>query len=106
MKKANVNPNVIQTFTQNQAIKKHLLKGKKLNPLEALEEFGTMKLATRISELQKAPHNLVIEKHMITVEPFGKRVMEYRLNKYQLNQLRDERRREKENRRFVKKLKK
>jgi len=42
---------------------------------------------------------------MIVVDPEGsnKRVMEYRLNKFQLIQFREESRRERENRRFVKK---
>src|SRR5574343_1191887 len=100
MKKQNVNPNVIQSLTQNQAIRKHLLKGKKINPLEALYEFGTMKLATRISELRNEPYSLPIEKQMIVVDPEGsnKRVMEYRLNKEYLKKYREKVRKEREKR--------
>jgi hypothetical protein len=92
MKKKNVNPNVIQSHTQVQAIKKHLLKGKKINALEALQEFQCMRLGARIWDLQAEPHNLPIEKKMITVEPSGKRVVEYRLDRDYLKRYREQKR--------------
>lgn len=38
--------------TQNQKIKRHLLSGKSLNPLQALSKFGCFRLASRINDLR------------------------------------------------------
>jgi len=40
-------------MSQNQLIKKHLLKGKTLTPMEALRKWGCWALSSRISELRK-----------------------------------------------------
>jgi len=64
-----------------------------------------MRLGSRIWDLQESPHNLIIEKKMITVEPSGKRVMEYRLNKFQLKQYREKMRKERQARSFAKNYK-
>lgn len=37
---------------KTEAIKKHLLSGKKLTSLDAVKLFGTIKLTTRISEMR------------------------------------------------------
>ncbi len=105
MKKKNVNPNVIQSHTQVQAIRKHLLKGKRITALDALTEFQCLRLGARIWDLQKEPYSLSIEKQMITVEPSGKRVVEYRLNKFQLKQYREKMRKERQARSFAKNYK-
>ena len=38
---------------KTEAIKKHLLSGKKLTSLDAVKLFGTIKLTTRISEMRR-----------------------------------------------------
>ncbi|NBS71415.1 hypothetical protein EBT31_21260 [bacterium] len=40
--------------TQNDAIKQHLLAGKPITPLDALQNYGCFRLAARIDELRKA----------------------------------------------------
>ena len=41
-------------MTQNDAIKEHLLSGKPITPLDALQNYGCFRLASRIDELRKA----------------------------------------------------
>ena len=38
---------------KTEAIKKHLLSGKRLTSLDAVKLFGTIKLTTRISEMRR-----------------------------------------------------
>lgn len=40
-------------MTQTDQIRAHLLEGKTLSPLEALNEYGCLRLAARIDELRK-----------------------------------------------------
>jgi hypothetical protein len=40
--------------TQNDAIKQHLLSGKPITPLDALQKYGCFRLAARIDDLRKA----------------------------------------------------
>ena len=49
---SNVNPNSTRSLSQRRRIYDYLQKGNALTPVEALELFGTLKLATRISELR------------------------------------------------------
>lgn len=44
--------------TQKQQIKEHLSKGKKLTPIQALNNFGCFRLAARISDLRKEGLNI------------------------------------------------
>lgn len=60
--------------TQAQAILAHLQTGAKLTPLEALERFGTLRLAARIWDLRQAGH--VINERDVTL-PNGKTVAQY-----------------------------
>jgi hypothetical protein len=39
--------------TQNDAIKQHLLSGKSITPLDALQKYGCFRLAARIDDLRK-----------------------------------------------------
>lgn len=39
--------------SQNEMIKKHLLKGNSITPLQALELFGSLRLGARIYDLRK-----------------------------------------------------
>ena len=40
-------------MTQNDAIKQHLLSGKSITPLDALQKYGCFRLAARIDDLRK-----------------------------------------------------
>jgi hypothetical protein len=44
--------------TQNQQIEQHLLKGKKINPLQALNKFGCFRLSARIKDLRDNGMNI------------------------------------------------
>lgn len=71
-------------MTQSEAILSHLLKGKSLTPLDGLRSFGTLKLASRISELSASGKLPGLKKEMVEVKTrFGKttRVMSYKLVK-------------------------
>jgi hypothetical protein len=74
--RTNNNPNLVHTQTQQEAILEHLLTGSELNGLDAMRYYGTMKLATRISELKQMC--FPIESEWITLEN-GKKVKSYRL---------------------------
>ena len=45
--------------TQNQQIEQHLLKGKKITPIDALNKFGCFRLSARISDLRNKGLNIV-----------------------------------------------
>jgi Helix-turn-helix domain len=49
--------------TQRSAILRHLMKGKKLTPMEALDKFGAFRLAAHINVLRGRGH--LINTHMI-----------------------------------------
>jgi hypothetical protein len=49
-------------MTQTQQILEHLSHGGSITPLEALQQFGCFRLASRISELRKAGHHIVVER--------------------------------------------
>ena len=49
-------------MTQTQQIYEHLSRGGSITPLEALTNFGCFRLASRISELRKAGHHIVVER--------------------------------------------
>ena len=48
-------------MTQSQAILEHLKAGKTISPIEALNLYGSFRLAARISDLRKEGHNIVTE---------------------------------------------
>jgi hypothetical protein len=63
-------------MNQNQQILNHLRNGKSITPLEALNEYGCLRLGARIHDLKRAGHNIASE----SVElPNGKRVASYRM---------------------------
>lgn len=60
-------------MSQNQMILKALRKW--ITPIEALDQVGTMKLATRVGELRRAGHDIADR----WIEANGKRFKAYRL---------------------------
>lgn len=63
--------------TQNEQIKKALKQGRKLTALDALEDFGCLRLASRISDLRK--QGLPIIRKMVSEN--GKTFAQYSLKK-------------------------
>ena len=66
------------TDSQRQRLKDYLDKGQSINPLQAFNQIGTMKLSTRVSEL--IDEGYPISKEWVTVQNrFGEdvRVMKY-----------------------------
>ena len=62
-------------MTQNQQILKHLNRGWKITPLQALNKYGCLRLAARIKELKELGHK--ITKKMVSRN--GKTFAEYRM---------------------------
>ena len=62
--------------TQCNRILVHLKKGLTITSLEALQMFGCMRLASRISDLRKRGENIVVEKVKLAN---GKSVAQYHL---------------------------
>lgn len=77
-KKMNINPNPVQSESQLSQIKKALISGQRITPLDALKAFGCLRLGARIWDLQQSPHGLLIKKEMVLTST-GKRVAEYSL---------------------------
>jgi hypothetical protein len=63
--------------SQREQIKKHLLRGWSITPLQALNLFGCMRLASRIGEIEKEGY--VIERKM--EKKNGKRYARYWMEK-------------------------
>ncbi len=79
MQHENINPNPKRSASQKQRILELLQEGQVLTPLDGLHGVGSMKLATRISELINEGHT-EIQKKPIVVETKGggtARVMSY-----------------------------
>ena len=62
--------------TQKEQIIKHLMKGKSLTPLKALDKFDCFRLSGRIYELREDGHSINTE--MINLKS-GKRIARYSL---------------------------
>ena len=63
------------TRSQKAAILKHLLNGKSISQLEALDKFGCMRLGARIMDLRNEGYQ--IETEMVTNHNNGKRFARY-----------------------------
>ena len=61
--------------SQQDKILRHLKKGKPITPLEALREYGCMRLAARVYDLRGLGHEIISE----TVERNGKKIARYRI---------------------------
>lgn len=68
--------------TQAQVILDHLLAGKPLTALDALQQHGCFRLAARIHDLRKAGYDIQEE----TVSHNGKRYSRYFIPQWSLNQ--------------------
>jgi len=64
----NNNPNPNRSLSQKERILAYLQEGGNLTPLDALMKVGTMKLATRISELINEDGHTEIKKAPVSVQ--------------------------------------
>ena len=62
-------------MTQTEQIRAHLLSGRDITPLEALDQYGCFRLAARVSEIREEGHDI----ETIIEERNGKRYARYRL---------------------------
>lgn len=53
MKTTNINPNEGNSLSQTRRILAYLRGGNTITPLEALREFGTLRLGARIADIEK-----------------------------------------------------
>ena len=74
----NINPNPRRSRSQKARILAYLQEGYTLTPLEALNLFGTTKLATRVSELISEGEMIYKRPERVTTKDGGSaRVMQY-----------------------------
>lgn len=69
----------LEKGSQNDNVYKHLKRGWKLTPLQALQKYGTMNLAQRIADLRNK-YNIPISDEWVTVGN-NKRVKRYFITK-------------------------
>jgi hypothetical protein len=62
-------------MTQTEQIRAHLLSGRDITPLEALDRYGCFRLAARVSDLRAEG----LDVQTVTEEHNGKRYARYRL---------------------------
>jgi hypothetical protein len=72
----NINDNLQTSESQNKRILEYMKSGKGITSLEALQMFGCMRLASRISDLRKRHPELTIEVSRVETTT-GKRVARY-----------------------------
>lgn len=82
MANVNVNPNPKRSLSQKKQILNYLLEGYTLTPKEAMQKFGTMKLATRISELKSGENWPILDRFVCVTDPFGHK---YRVKEYYMD---------------------
>ena len=68
-------------LTQAESILNHLKEGKSITPLEALYDFGCFRLASRISDLKKAGHDIESKWKPVRAKKTNRvvKIKEYRL---------------------------
>lgn len=64
-------------MTASKRLKKWILSGKSITPIQALNKFGIFRLGARILELRQAGHDIVT----IMQQENGKRFAKYKLAK-------------------------
>lgn len=70
--------------TQKSVVRQHLLDGKSITPLEALNKFGIFRLAAVVHELRDEGLDIITEKFQVSPK---KRVAKYYLSQDYLNSL-------------------
>lgn len=61
-------------MTQNEMILEHMKSGKSITPAEALAEYGCMRLASRIADIEKMTGETIARRKRSKRNRFGRRV--------------------------------
>lgn len=73
--KTNINDNAKSSATQKDKILEHLMSGKPITPLEALNLYGSLRLGARIADIRKEGY--IVYREMVTDAKTGKRYAQY-----------------------------
>lgn len=73
--KTNINDNAKTSRSQKEKILEHLLSGKSISPLEALNLYGSLRLGARIADIRKEGY--IVYREMVTDAKTGKRYAQY-----------------------------
>lgn len=71
----NINDNVKASKSQKERILEHLLSGKSISPLEALNLYGSLRLGARIADIRSEGYIVYME--MVKDTKTGKRYAQY-----------------------------
>lgn len=71
----NINDNVKASKSQKERILEHLLSGKSISPLEALNLYGSLRLGARIADIRSEGYIVYME--MVKDPKTGKRYAQY-----------------------------
>lgn len=71
----NTNDNANASKSQKEKILEHLLSGKSISPLEALNLYGSLRLGARIADIRKEGY--IVYREMVTDSRTGKRYAQY-----------------------------
>lgn len=73
--KTNINENHKSSSSQKDMILEHLMSGRPLTPLEALNLYGSLRLGARIADIRKEGY--IVYREMVTDSKTGKRYAQY-----------------------------
>jgi len=73
--KININENAKSSTTQKDKILQHLMSGKSITPLEALNLYGSLRLGARIADIRSEGYIVYME--MVKDTKTGKRYAQY-----------------------------
>lgn len=73
--KTNINENRSSSMTQKDMILEHMMSGRPITPLEALNLYGSLRLGARIADIRKEGY--IVYREMVTDTKTGKRYAQY-----------------------------
>lgn len=73
--KTNINENRKTSYSQKDKILEHMMSGKPITPLEALNLYGSLRLGARIADIRKEGYIVYME--MVKDTKTGKRYAQY-----------------------------
>ena len=72
---ANINPNAKSSASQTEMILEHMMAGRPITPMEALNLYHSERLAARISDIKKRGY--IVYTEMVKDSKTGKRYAQY-----------------------------
>lgn len=73
--KTNINENRSSSMSQKDMILEHMMSGRPITPLEALNLYGSLRLGARIADIRKEGY--IVYREMVTDSKTGKRYAQY-----------------------------